>query len=94
MLVLLSRTLVTAARFGKLWCDRKEELAKITDSPYDADARQLLNTLELKIIQDSIDTEINTIVFKALNGLAPEYFHFIYLKLFNVGIEQSSYITT
>ena len=32
-----------------------------------------LNTLGLKAIQDLIDPEINTMVFKVLNGLAPEY---------------------
>ena len=33
----------------------------------------LPNILGLKKIQDLIDTEINTMVFKAPNGLAPEY---------------------
>ena len=45
----------------------------LANSHYDADARPLLNTLGLKTIQGLIDTEINTTVFKALNGLASEY---------------------
>ena len=45
----------------------------LTSSRHDADARPLLNTLGLKKIQDLIGTEINTMVFKAFNGLAPDY---------------------
>ena len=45
----------------------------LTNIHFDADARPLLNTLGLKTIQDMIDTEINTMVFKALNGLTPKY---------------------
>ena len=51
----------------------------LTNSHYDADARSLLNTLGLKTIQDLIDTEINTMVFKALNGLAPEYLSYLFV---------------
>ena len=46
---------------------------KYTHDAYDADARPLLNILGLKTIQNLIETETNTMVFKALNGLAPEY---------------------
>ena len=42
----------------------------LTNSNYDADASSLLNTLRLRTIRDLIDTEISTMVFKALNGLA------------------------
>ena len=45
----------------------------LTSSRHDADARPLLNTLGLKTIQDLIGTENNTLVFKPLIGLAPEY---------------------
>ena len=45
----------------------------LTNSPFDADARPLLNTLGLKTIQEMIDTETTIMVFKALNSLAPEY---------------------
>ena len=52
----------------------------LTSSRHDTDARPLLNTLGLKTIQDLIDTEINTMVFKALNGLAPEYLSNLFIK--------------
>ena len=52
----------------------------LTSSCHDADARPLLNTLGLKTIQDLIDTEINTMVFKALNGLAPEYLSNLFIR--------------
>ena len=52
----------------------------LTSSRHDADARPLLNTLGLKTIQDLIDTEINTMVFKALNGLAPEYLSNLFIR--------------
>ena len=45
----------------------------LKNNNYDADASPLLNTLGLRAIQDLIDTETSTMVFKALNGLAPEY---------------------
>ena len=45
----------------------------LTNSNYDAVASPLLNTLRLRTIQDFIDTEISTMVFNALNGLAQEY---------------------
>ena len=54
----------------------------LTNSHFDADARPLTNTLGLKTIQDLIDTEINTMVFKALNGLAPEYLSDLFIKKF------------
>ena len=49
-------------------------------SHYDADARPLTNTLGLKTIRDFIDTEINTMVFKALKGLAPEYLTDLFIR--------------
>ena len=52
----------------------------LTNSRYDADARPLLNILGLKTIQDLIDTETNTMVFKALNGLAPEYLSKLFIR--------------
>ena len=52
----------------------------LTSSCHDADARPLLSTLGLKTIQDLIDTEINTMVFKALNGLAPEYLSNLFIR--------------
>ena len=52
----------------------------LTNSRYDADARPLLNILELKTIQDLIQTETNTMVFKALNGLAPEYLSKLFIR--------------
>ena len=39
-----------------------------------------LNTLGLKTIQDLINTEINTMVFKVLNGLAPDYLSDLFIK--------------
>ena len=45
----------------------------LTNSHSDADASPLLNTRGLRKIQDLTDTEISTMVFKAFNGLAPEY---------------------
>ena len=50
-----------------------------TSSRHDADARPLLNTLGLNTIENLIDTEINTMVFKAFNGLAPEYFSNLFI---------------
>ena len=52
----------------------------LTNSRYDAGARPLLNILGLKKIQDLIDTETNTIVFKALNGHAPEYLSKLFIR--------------
>ena len=52
----------------------------LTNSRYDADARPLLNILGLKTIQDLIDTETSTMVFKALNGLAPEYLSKLFIR--------------
>ena len=52
----------------------------LTSSRHDADARPLLNTLGLKTIQELIDTEINPMVFKALNGLAPEYLSNLFIR--------------
>ena len=45
----------------------------ITNSLFDADARPLLNILGLKPLQELINTEINIMVYKALNGVATEY---------------------
>ena len=45
----------------------------LTNNHFDADARPLLNTLGLNRVEDMIDTEINTMVFKALNSLTPKY---------------------
>ena len=67
--------------WGKCGATEKNHLQKLqnraarilTNSHFDADARPLLNTLGLQTIQDMIDTEINTMVFKALNGLTPKY---------------------
>ena len=67
--------------WGLLWNNGKEPIAKASKSSgkdtdkkrHDADARPLLNTLRLKTIQDLIETEIHTMVFKALNGLPPKY---------------------
>ena len=67
--------------WGKCGATEKNHLQKLqkraarvlTNSHFDADARPLLNTLGLKTIQDMIDTEINTMVFKALNSLTPKY---------------------
>ena len=52
----------------------------LTNSRYDADARPLLNILGLKTIQDLIETETNTMVFKALTGLAPEYLSKLFIR--------------
>ena len=52
----------------------------LTRSRHDAEAKALLSALGLKIIQDLIDTEINTILFKALNGLAPEYLSKLFIR--------------
>ena len=51
-----------------------------TNSHYDAAARPLINTLGLKTIQDLIDTGIRTMVFKALNGLAPKYLSDLFIR--------------
>ena len=74
--------------WGKCGVTEKKHLQKLqnrsamilTNSHYDADARPLLNTLGLKTMQDLIDTEINTMVFKVLNGLAPEYFSNLFIR--------------
>ena len=39
-----------------------------------------LNTLGLKTILDLIDTEINNMVFKVLNGLAPDYLSDLFIR--------------
>ena len=52
----------------------------LASSRHDADARPLLNSLGLKTIQDLIDTDINTMVFKTLNGLAPEYLSNLFIR--------------
>jgi len=52
----------------------------LTSRHHDADARPLLNTLGLKTIQDLIDTEINTMVFKALNRLAPKHLSNLFIR--------------
>ena len=52
----------------------------LANSHYDADARPLLDTLGLKTIQDLIDTEVNTVVFKDHNGLAPEYLSDLFIR--------------
>ena len=52
----------------------------LTNSRYDADARTLLNILGLKTIHDLIETETNTMAFKALNGLAPEYLSKLFIR--------------
>ena len=52
----------------------------LTSSHHDADARPLLNTLGLKKIQDLIDTEISTTVFKVLNGVAQEYLSNLFIR--------------
>ena len=51
----------------------------LRSSRHDTDARPLLNTLGLKTIEDLTDTEITTITFNALNGLAPEYFSNLFI---------------
>ena len=51
-----------------------------TNSRYDADARLLLSILGLKAIQDLFDTETNTMVFKALNDLAPEHLSKLFIR--------------
>ena len=45
----------------------------LTTSRFDADARPFSITLGLKTIQDLINIEINNMVYKALNNLAPDY---------------------
>ena len=77
-LLLLSPILDTVTQFGETVVQPKRTFSKrvaklITNSCFDASARQLLNTLGLKPVQDLIHTEINTLVYKTLNGLAPEY---------------------
>ena len=52
----------------------------LTNSHFDADFRPLLNTLGLKSIQDLIDTEIRTMVFKALYCLAPKYLSNLFVR--------------
>ena len=53
----------------------------LTNSRYDADARPLLNILGLNTIQDLIDIETNAMVFKALNGHAPEYLSKLFIRI-------------
>ena len=88
-LVLLSHTLDFAALFGgNCGAIEKDQLHKLQNreerilknSRYDADARPLLNILGLKKNQELIDIEFNPVVFKALNGLAPEYFSKLYIR--------------
>ena len=52
----------------------------LANSHYDTDARPLLNTPGLKKIHDLIDTQINTMIFKALNGLASEYLSDLFIR--------------
>ena len=52
----------------------------LTNSSDDVDAGTLLKGLRLKKIRDLIDSEIKIMVFKALNGLAPEYVSSTYKK--------------
>ena len=51
-----------------------------TDSCYEANARLLLNDLGLKKIQNLIDNETKTMIFKALNGLAAEYLSDLFIR--------------
>ena len=53
---------------------------KLTSSCHDADIRPLLNIIGLKRIQDLINTEIKTMIFKALNDLAPEYLSKLFIR--------------
>ena len=86
----MSHTSDFAALFGgNCGAIEKNQLQKLQNraarilinSRYDADVvRPLLNILGLKTIQDLIDTETSTMVFKALNGLAPEYLSKLFIR--------------
>ena len=76
---------------GKLWGERRNHLQKLqnrairilTNSSYDADARPRPKDLELKKIQDLIDSETKIMVFKARNGLAPEHLSDLLIRNYN-----------
>ena len=65
----------------------------LTSSRHDADARPLLSTLGLKKFEDLIETEVGTMVFKALNSLAPENLSNLFLRN-SVGSEKYQYRST
>ena len=58
--------------------------ARLTNNNYDADASPPLNTLGMRTIQDLIDTEISTMVFKPLNGVASEHLSDLFISNFTI----------
>ena len=59
----------------------------LKNSSYDTDARALLKDLGLKKIQDLIDNETKIMVFKALNGLAPENLFDLLIRNYNCHLQ-------
>ena len=52
----------------------------VTNSSYDAPSRPLIEGLGWKTIQELIQNESETMVFKSLNGLAPQYLCNLFTK--------------
>ena len=52
----------------------------VTKSSYDAPSRPLIEGLGWKTIQELIQNESETMVFKSLNGLAPQYLCNLFTK--------------
>ena len=52
----------------------------VTNSSYDAPSRPLIKELGWKTIQELIQNESETMVFKSLNGLAPQYLCNLFTK--------------
>lgn len=59
----------------------------MTNSSFDAPSKPIIERLGWKTIQDLIENESQTMVFKSLNGLAPEYLSGLFMK----NCEHSSY---
>ena len=52
----------------------------VTNSSFDTPSNLLIETLGWKTINELIDTETKTMVFKSLNELAPPYLHSLFMK--------------
>ena len=75
---LLITLFAKAASFCKQLQNRAARI--VTNSSFDSRSNPLIKKLGLKIINDLIDIESKTMVFKSLNGLAPPYLRRLYRK--------------
>ena len=66
------------ANCGKTLVEKLQKLQNraarvLTHSDYDADAKQLIEALGWKTLDKQRENQVASVVFKSLNGLAPEY---------------------